>query len=354
MIYKIWDNAQPDKFTFPVCDELGVPGNHKFTSTAMDNLCELAGRVCYDSIDSTKGKPSKDYHAHIREVKHDSIYGHAVLPVYIESESDKYIFATLCVLSSRPGITITEINDHGVHATVNLRSVLQWHGAISSGEGKWQHGPELNIKRNKDFWGFQEIDIARHNIINDLIILFKAYCPLACEHLAATTPKSYNVAFDNGIHLSPRVELCRPDDKTRWISVYINGVSRDMLQELVRHHYQTGISVRSTRYCDESDSKYITHPALAPYPEAEVIANKSAEDSRRHYKEVFDKLKEAKVPLKTARGAARSVLPGGTETQMVYTASLQQWRWILSMRDHPAADKEIADFAIEARKALEL
>ena len=40
----------------------------------------------------------------------------------------------------------------------------------------------------------------------------------------------------------------------------VEGVSRNLSHELIRHHVGTAISQRSTRYCDESESVTVRHP----------------------------------------------------------------------------------------------
>jgi len=61
-------------------DELPEDTNH---GTDMEQLTELAGRVCYDSYRAPKHRDSISYHQHIKEVGHGSVTEHASISFYI-------------------------------------------------------------------------------------------------------------------------------------------------------------------------------------------------------------------------------------------------------------------------------
>src|SRR6516225_6478111 len=54
--------------------EMGMPRDNQMQGTHAEQLCELAGRVCYDSLG--KGLSSEEYHRHILEVNHTSTLEH--------------------------------------------------------------------------------------------------------------------------------------------------------------------------------------------------------------------------------------------------------------------------------------
>lgn len=345
-VTKLWDNVNPSEFK--LAEAAGKAGPHQFTGGPLDNLAELSGRICYSSVSETKGKPSEKYHKHIAEVKHDSIYGHCVLPFEIDLyDAEGFREIILLGLTSRPGVWITEVSKGYIRVVVSLRAVLQWYNAVSSGQGEWRHGPAIL----SDYYPPNEDGKDTYSNVN-YAVYFGMYCAfhdLAKLTLAVRDKEYFIDTQDFGFH----VLLDKPKyDQEHWMSFYIDEVSRDLLQELVRHHYQTAFSVRSTRYCDEAESNFITPPYLEQITSA--VCNTELE--RAHgvaldsYRMVYENLVWQQVPLKTARGVARSILPGGTETKLVFSASVAQLKWLISMRNHESAEPEIRKLAAELQK----
>lgn len=139
---------------------------------------------------------------------------------------------------------------------------------------------------------------------------------------------------------TPREPLSPDDTRERWLSFYITGVSRNLTHELVRHGDWTGISQRSTRFCDESESPIAWHP-LMDVTNAEWYADLA----RSGYRLAMARLRERGVPLKQARGAARGLLPSALSTSLVFSASVEQWRHILRLRGASDADQEIQNLS---------
>lgn len=140
------------------------------------------------------------------------------------------------------------------------------------------------------------------------------------------------------------------------ISFYIEGVSRGLTHELVRHRAGTAISQRSTRYVDESESAWAWHPLIAEALEARGIIQPQDERGdrlREHagalYGEIVlmvqsyleglgtDKL----TARKQARGAARGALGNALETSLVWTANIRALRNVIEQRASEFADAEI-------------
>lgn len=124
---------------------------------------------------------------------------------------------------------------------------------------------------------------------------------------------------------------------------YIQGVSRSLTHELVRHRHLS-FSQRSQRYVDESNSGFVTPPDLRGlnivyFPQVVVTSANEA------YDKLVDVLIEAGHTRKEARQAARSVLPNGTATNIVVTGNMRAWREFVQKRWHVAADKEIQQLA---------
>ncbi len=139
------------------------------------------------------------------------------------------------------------------------------------------------------------------------------------------------------------------------ISFYIDGVSRGLTHELVRHRAGTAISQRSTRYVDESESDWAHHPLVNKYKDALDFTSilQTVELCQREYKELAARLEELLVldgidkvnARKQARGAARGMLGNALTSAMVWTANIRALRNFLELRASPFADAEIRLFA---------
>lgn len=129
------------------------------------------------------------------------------------------------------------------------------------------------------------------------------------------------------------------------VSFYIEGVSRTLTHEFVRHRHFS-YSQLSQRYVDEAEAKFVVPPR---YLEDEQMMNFFSEYQKevtQLYSAMVKELSEKGVPRKKAREAARSVLPGGTETKIVVSGNCRAWRDFLKKRMHPAADAEIQRLAV--------
>lgn len=70
----VWDGA-----TLAVPPELGTPRPDQLLGSPLDQLIEVAGRSCYDSLRAARSRNSPDYHQHIRDVRHFSVHEHPTL-----------------------------------------------------------------------------------------------------------------------------------------------------------------------------------------------------------------------------------------------------------------------------------
>jgi len=135
---------------------------------------------------------------------------------------------------------------------------------------------------------------------------------------------------------------------------FITGVSRGLTHEHVRHRIGVGISQRSTRYVDEDNSPWITHPLLKSYME-----NTHGVDLEDTIKVAIARCRDAYslegmlssigvdklTARKQARGAARGFLGNALQTEMVWSANIRALRNYLDQRANPAADAEIRALA---------
>lgn len=170
----------------------------------------------------------------------------------------------------------------------------------------------------------------------------------------------------------------------------IEGVSRSLTHELVRHRAGFGYSQLSQRYVDESNTAFVVPPALlshheewAKWLEGNRVYKKAVGDwdsgltpnrKAKLFEELVQRIESARskyamlvedlasemvdIPEKTARikaarEAARSVLPNCTETKIFVTGNARAWRHLLEMRGSVHADAEIRRLAIALLAVLQ-
>ncbi len=143
-------------------------------------------------------------------------------------------------------------------------------------------------------------------------------------------------------------------------SILIEGVSRSLTHELVRHRAGTAMSQLSQRYVDESDASFVVPPAIIGDAELETAWRTQIEAAQQAYVALVERLMarygwvDDKVHRrKMAREAARGVLPNSTETKIVFTANARAWRAILEMRGSEAAELEIRRLAVALVRLLQ-
>jgi thymidylate synthase (FAD) len=142
-------------------------------------------------------------------------------------------------------------------------------------------------------------------------------------------------------------------------SLLIEGVSRSLTHELVRHRAGFAYSQLSQRYVDESDASFVVPPAIVGDETLEREWREQIEAAQKSYVHLVEHLMERygwvadKVHRrKMSREAARGVLPNSTETKIVVTANVRAWRTMLELRSSEGAELEIRRCAVAIIKLL--
>lgn len=136
------------------------------------------------------------------------------------------------------------------------------------------------------------------------------------------------------------------------VTFFVDGVSRNLLLELERHRH-ISFSVISTRYVAPVEMGIVLHPNTPESVKTKIY--KHDLEGRYLANQIFNVCKEEEgLDTKQSREVARQVLGGNTETKMVVTGNLRAWRYIVNLRWHPKADKEIHDFAEEILRQLKI
>jgi thymidylate synthase (FAD) len=142
-------------------------------------------------------------------------------------------------------------------------------------------------------------------------------------------------------------------------TVLLEGVSRSLTHELVRHRAGFAYSQLSQRYVDESDAAFVVPPAILGDEALEKTWKEEIDRALAAYVKLVGELMEqyAWIPervhrRKMAREAARGVLPNSTETKIVVTANARAWRTMLELRAGEGADLEIRRMAVAVLELL--
>jgi thymidylate synthase (FAD) len=142
-------------------------------------------------------------------------------------------------------------------------------------------------------------------------------------------------------------------------SLLLEGISRSLTHELVRHRAGFGFSQLSQRYVDESDIAFVRPPEIQAGAAADRVWLGACENALQAYRELLEELTSqvggdgpATMRKKRARQAARAVLPNCAETKIVVTGNARAWRHFIEMRGSGSADVEIRRLAVELLHVL--
>lgn len=129
------------------------------------------------------------------------------------------------------------------------------------------------------------------------------------------------------------------------VTFLFRGVSRSLTHELVRHRHFSYSQV-SQRYVDQYYRKFVGHPLfdeLGDWTKADI--QYVTQQNHELYLQIQEELRRKGFTKKEANGAARQVLPEGTETAILVTGNLRSWREAIDKRYSEFADQEIRDLA---------
>lgn len=196
-------------------------------------------------------------------------------------------------------------------------------------------------------------------------------------------------------------------------SLMFTGISRSLTHELIRHRAGFGYSQLSQRYVDESEANFIVPPALQGLTHLEQKLREFCEQSLKVYGELTEALAEQyatpeglvdfalreemlvegesgkfsfdepvagrnglsvaewreavasdgdaakafkrmtiRARRKSAREAARAVLPNATETKIFVTGNARAWRHFIELRGDIHAEAEIRALACDVCRLL--
>jgi len=335
----VWDGSPIVR----VPDEMGKPRTDQLQGSVREILSEVSGRICYDSVGT--GRNSIDYHKHVKDVGHLSVYEHAHMTVAIDEPLD---LTTALVYLNRPGLWIENRFEDGYRVTFNPRNILDWD--------TWSEANSVDDLINDHSELTTGLNLAVHA---------NAAYPMMVPAPAIVHPMKERFLKTSRV-VEPEA------DEEKWVSMFMVG-SRGFSHELVRHGDRTGISQRSTRFVQESDSEWIDHPLVQEF-DKHLAATKGVGDASRWIdriwsvkklaREVYSEVVETLQPWlmekgvdkltarKQARGAARGYLGNALSTELIFSASVGQWKRMLRLRAVGPADAEIRAVFVQALAEL--
>ncbi len=310
----VWDGGED----VSIPEDMGMPSLTQMKGTPMERVSELACRVCYGSLG--RGRSSEELHKHILGVKHLSVYEHTHLTVEIQSRPGEL---PITPFLNRPGVWVRldETTSEKMRVTFNPRVVLDWDNFSPYASGYKSH---------------------------DVRDILAAWMAPECSMI---------VQYDGNRPKGSSVLMVPETDEEKWITMFLGG-SRGFSHELVRHGDFTAISQRSTRYVDEDGSPWVDHPLVLEYlkekkDEEAAFVVRDIHAVKGTARKTYDRvatvlqawLKAKGVDKfnarKQARGAARGYLGNALYTELIFSASVAQWKRMLRMRCCDAADAEI-------------
>jgi thymidylate synthase ThyX len=312
-----------------------IKSKNQLQGSDRERLCELAGRVCYDSLG--QGRDSAKYWEHIRQVGHLSVIEHA----YFTVEFDM-LMADAASLLNRRGIWVNILSfdapfkPNRLRLTFNLRTLMEWH--------RWTARSDFPV----------DFQITADTLYEGLYAAIQPHVSL----ILPARKVQQNQGATDVCRVEPR------DNNERTISLFLAG-SRGFSHEQVRH--RENMSQRSTRYVDEDGSPWVEHPnttmALHELNTQQAESMTAKETLFQLYKAQADCINASRHAYKTfaaylehraitrgidkqtarkqARGAARGFLGNALYTELIFTTSVDGWKDIIRLRLNDAADAEI-------------
>lgn len=327
-------------------ESMGVPNADQFRGTSLEKLGETASRICYQSYGcypdgKPRGRSSAKLHEHILDVINLSVYEHCNFTVRFDTRDDRTAYGIFRSVANRKGIHV-ELTDSSIEVTVNFRAVLEW----------LRHSSPTN-----------DDDYAT-TLWKVLYVYANELAPqIFNQYPGLRSTSGVRFTWLLGI-ASLKTEGLTADQA--WITLYLYG-SRGFTHEQVRHRF--AMSQRSTRYVDEDGSPYITHPLVAkflhqgPWIKRQIargLIGLSTWADRTTYRylvrvlEAFNRGNglDKQTARKQARGASRGYLGNALASEMLFSAPVSGWQWILKQRASKFADAEIRTIYEPALAAL--
>jgi thymidylate synthase (FAD) len=143
-------------------------------------------------------------------------------------------------------------------------------------------------------------------------------------------------------------------------TVLVDGLTRALSHQLVRHRIGFAYSQLSQQYHDESDAEFIEPPWLDDDPALREQWSRWNDATHAMYETLLKSgadtdLSQTLNPRELqrfVRSMARSVLPNATPTTLVVTGNARAWRNLLRSRGDTAGDLEMRNYCVSVYRLL--
>lgn len=289
---------------------------------------ELCGRVCYKSEDRITEESAEKFISGIIKRGHEAVLEHARITLDLSNYRDTYrlLFNSVCQYMRKAGLrdylTFTQYNDVYI-VSGNIRA---WRDVCKYMFNHWHFFPET-IKRmwaeNAPF--FPEF--------------FKEDGPYIYDTITDTNPAPGMPGFED-----PALRLRHSWYTLRFIC------DRGISHEIVRHR-PVAYCQESTRYCNYSKGDFdgqITVIKPGFLYEGTFAYDRWKNACEAAESAYFDLLTNGDCDAQRAR----DVLPTSLKTELVMTATADEWLHFLKLRTAEAAHPQMREVATQARRIL--
>lgn len=292
-------------------------------------LIEKGGRTAYQSQDKITEDSAERFVRALRKSGHESVIEHSWFVFHLHQNGSRNDIVSQLLLANDL-LTVTFRQEGTILVSGNAR---MWRDFFRS-----------------DHWQANEDSELRHILIK---VLAEKY-PVLFEDLDFKK----DIEVPQWVIYNPHLNYT-PREMRRhwWAMVRFTGGTRAFTHQFVRHRRKTAFTQESQRYCDEGGfygRGYFGVP-LSVREAGDLFLEKEGitlgdwylrilEDAERHYKDLQGYLKEAKEKGMTkgkVNEDARYLLPNAVCSEIVFSAPLEEWRWVFKMRTAPDAQWEI-------------
>ena len=275
---------------------------------------ELAGRICYNSEDKIEIGSAEKFVRGIMKRGHESVIEHEGFIIRFDGNRrwDETLIP-LMLFSEESCLFKVSIINGIIFVSGNFRV---WRDFLKASKMQLPFGVSVN------------------DMLPEIFKIPYSTEVLKDEEFKYVTTTSKIIMEDVGLLRSIRM-------KHGTLTFRIDGVSRAMTHQLVRHRL-CAYSQRSQRYCGEKDFNYIAPPCIvnpkkSSYIKIPCITEEHFAGIMNHYSCEYENLQDNGLKNEDAR----FVLPNACETNIVVTATLNQWLHMIKLRTTKHAQWEI-------------
>ncbi len=269
------------------------PSFEEIDSEDLYRKVERCGRVCYKSENLITEESAKIFVKKILNNHHGAVLEHFSFAFKVDEKLYKALER-----EHYPFITLSNISFPLV--SFNLRTIVD------------HYQKEKNNVTLAPFYGYLE----------------KRYPDIFCSSQGDRSEEVYCLSKDELMNL-------KAEERDKHLKVTIKVITdRGISHELVRHRL-CSFAQESTRYCNYAKDKFssqitVVCPISINDDEKKyALFEKAMQEAEKSY---FDLLEASQSPQ-----VARSVLPTALKTELVMTATVEEWRLIFDLRTAAAA-----------------